>query len=440
MNGFPGARRGGLGQRLIVGSFWNLVAMSFNQGTTLIVNILLARILGKAIFGEYAIVQNTLLTAATFAELSLGFTAMKHLATARASDLERTGRLVVLFNRISISLGVLAAVLVVVLAPWISGTLLKADYLSLMLVLGAPFLLFQTINGFQIGALNGLESFRALSRAGIVAGVGSILLVCAGGYYGGREGAMIGLSAAGFVRWLAHRIALSSSLKRLEIPLSAKGLSTETKLLITFTLPAALAAYVTVFSTWFGNTWLVRQDNGFSMMGIYAAANNLRFLVMFVPIVIGRVGFSMLSHQVGLGERSGYKRIFRMNMLMMVGATALAAGFLMLLRKPVLHLFGSEFISGAPVLMILLASTLFEVTRNGFVQHLQSNEWIWSFFLAVTLPRDLLFIFAVLWAVPRYGAEGLAGVYLMTRTLEMLLAAAQVRRLGSSPVMKEAAG
>ncbi len=439
MNGFLGSRRGGLGERLIVGSIWNLVAMSFNQGTTLLVNILLARILGKTVFGEYAIVQNTLLMAATFAELSLGFTAMKHLATTRNSDPERAGRLVVLFSRISVTLGLLAAVLVLVLAPWIAGTLLKADYLSLMFMLGAPFLLFQTVNGYQIGAINGLESYRSLAKAGIASGIGSVILVCSGGYFGGREGAVIGLSAAGLVRWTAHRIALTSSLKKQGIVGVSKGISKETKLLLTFTLPAALAAYMTVFSTWFGNFYLVRQLEGFAMMGIYAAANNLRFLALFVPNVIRRVGLSLLSNQVGLGERSGYRRVFRLNMLMMVGTTALAAGLMVLLRKPVLHLFGREFISGAPVLLILLVSTLCEVTRNALVQHLQSNEWIWSFFLAVTLPRDLIFIAAVLWAVPHWGAEGLAAVYLASRTVEMLLAVIQVRRMGQPAMLRETA-
>ena len=53
-----------LRDRLIKGAALNLIAVAFNQGSTLIVNILVARILMKQTFGEYAMVQSTLLTMA----------------------------------------------------------------------------------------------------------------------------------------------------------------------------------------------------------------------------------------------------------------------------------------------------------------------------------------------------------------------------------------
>lgn len=425
----------GLRTRLVRGSLLNLVAMSMNQGSTLIVNILLARVLGQAVFGEYAIVQSTLLMAATFAELSLGFTAMKHLASTRDSDLERTGRLMVFFNRLSLGLGFVALLLVAGLSPWIASSLLNSDQLARAVLFGAPFLFFQTVNGYQIGALNGLESYRHLARAGIIAGVGSLLFISAGGYFFGRDGAVAGLSMAGFVRWLAHRQAVSATRKKIGIPAVTTGIRQELPLLISFTLPAALAAYLTVFSTWFGNYVLVQQEGGFAMMGIYAAANNLRFLVLFSPIVIGRVGFSLLSNQLGQGAHTGYRKVFRMNLALMFGVTAVSAGLLYIFEKPVLHLFGKDFVNGTIVLQILLLSTIFEVIRNALVQHLQSNERIWRFFLAVTAPRDLLFIGAALWAVPAWGAEGLAGTYLVTRTVELTLAVIQARRI--RPVVED---
>lgn len=430
MNSFLQSRRGGLGERLVVGSFWNLVAMSFNQGTTLLVNIFLARILGKVVFGEYAIVQSTLLTAATFAELSLGFTAMKHLASTRDSDVLRAGRLLTLFRRVSLILSLIAAALIFAFSPWIAGTMLGAERLARTLALGAPFLFFQSLNGFQIGSLNGLESYKPLARAGLVAGAGSLILVSLGGYLGGRDGAVIGLSAAAFIRWAAHSIALSSSLKKNGIVAIAEDVGRELKLLINFTLPAALAAYVGVFATWFGNFILVRQEGGFAMMGIYAAANNLRFLVVFVPTVIGRVGFSMLSNQQGLGKGAEYRRVFRMNTLLMIGVTAVASSVFILLRQPVMRLFGDDFASGSPVLTILLASTLVEAAQMALVRHIQSHEKIWSFFLAITLPRILFFIAGVLFLIPLWGPEGLATVYLAMRTVELLLTIIQVRRLG----------
>jgi O-antigen/teichoic acid export membrane protein len=55
-----------LQDRLIKGTALNLIAVAFNQGSTLIVNIIVARILMKQSFGEYAMVQSTLLTVVVY--------------------------------------------------------------------------------------------------------------------------------------------------------------------------------------------------------------------------------------------------------------------------------------------------------------------------------------------------------------------------------------
>lgn len=61
-----------LRDRLIKGTTLNLIAVAFNQGSTLVANILVARILLKQMFGEYAMVQSTLLTVATLSQLATG--------------------------------------------------------------------------------------------------------------------------------------------------------------------------------------------------------------------------------------------------------------------------------------------------------------------------------------------------------------------------------
>ena len=79
-------------RRLIQGTVSNLIAVAFNQGSTVIVNVIIARILMKQSFGEYAMVQVTVLTMATMAQLATGFTASKYLAEYRSSCPERAGR------------------------------------------------------------------------------------------------------------------------------------------------------------------------------------------------------------------------------------------------------------------------------------------------------------------------------------------------------------
>lgn len=423
--------------RLVRGSIWNLLAFSLNQGSTLIVNILLARILGQLIFGEYAIIQNTLITAATFAELSLGFTATKYIAELRMTQRERAGRIVALGIRVSLALGSVAAVIIALFSPQLAELFFKAPHLAVPLALGAPYLLFQTMNGFQIGTLAGLEAFTRLARAGAVSGFFSLLLISVGGWQWGLQGALIGLSAAGLVRWSIHRLMLIRALREQEIPTAAKHAWAERVIFSRFTIPAAIAAYMTVFSTWFGNFTLVRLEEGFAMMALYAASTQFRLLVLFTPNVIGQVGLTLLSNQAGMGESGRYRKVFYTNLLVMVGVTALAAALFVLLRGPLLTLFGDTFTTGGSVMVLLMLSTVFEATRGGLIKHLHSTGRMWRFLFGVVLPRDLVFFAGIFTLLKPYGAVGLAASYLASRFVEMIFASIQVAMVGPAPGSSE---
>ena len=166
--------------RIVRGTFANFVAVAFNQGSTLVANVLVARLLSKTGYGQYAIVVNTLLTLATLAQLAIGYTASKYLAESRSSDKARSGRIVgacSLFSAISAAIGV---GLIVVLSPWIAETLLLAPQLEAAFLVGAAFLGFSAINGYQLGALSGLEAFEKLAVAGTLSGLSAIGFIRAG--------------------------------------------------------------------------------------------------------------------------------------------------------------------------------------------------------------------------------------------------------------------
>src|SRR5437764_944488 len=79
--------------RLKSGLFWSLVGTVFNQGSTLAVNVMVAHSLSRHVFGEYSMLQSTMLTMAAIAQLAMGSTATKYVAEFRSSDQAKTGRI-----------------------------------------------------------------------------------------------------------------------------------------------------------------------------------------------------------------------------------------------------------------------------------------------------------------------------------------------------------
>lgn len=141
-----------LRDRLIKGTALNLIAVAFNQGSTLIANIIVARILMKQTFGEYAMVQSTLLNVATLSQLATGYTASKYIAEFRSSDAERAGRIIGLCTIIvSALMAGVGTILLIGIAPWLADAMLKASHLAFALMIGSGFLFFSAINGYQTG-------------------------------------------------------------------------------------------------------------------------------------------------------------------------------------------------------------------------------------------------------------------------------------------------
>jgi O-antigen/teichoic acid export membrane protein len=221
-----------------------LVAVAFNQGSTLIVNIIVARILMKQSYGEYAMVQSTLLTVATLSQLATGYTASKYIAEYRSGDPEKAGRIMGLCAYVSVVMACVGAVLLVALAPALAVAVLKAPHLAIALTIGSGFLFFSSINGYQTGALAGLEAYRSLVRAGVASGIVAVPAISLGALWGGLNGTLIGLGISAFIRCAIHNRWLRVESRVQAITPRYRGnLIQEKSVILKFALPAAIAGY-----------------------------------------------------------------------------------------------------------------------------------------------------------------------------------------------------
>ena len=176
--------------RLIRGVSWNLVGTIFNQGSTFLVNIILANVWGLHLFGEYAMVQTTLSVVTTMAQVSTGYTATKYVAEFRARDRKRAGRILALCGLVSIATATIAVLALLLASRWLAVEALSAPQLTPVLMVAAGLVFFSVTSGLLLGALAGLESYQALARAGIISGILYVILCWLGGAIGGLTGAV----------------------------------------------------------------------------------------------------------------------------------------------------------------------------------------------------------------------------------------------------------
>jgi O-antigen/teichoic acid export membrane protein len=416
-DGIRGTWSSELGARLRTGIGLNLTATVFNQGSTFAVNLVVANLLGRERFGEYTMVLATVATLGTLGQLSMGYTATKYLAEFRTSDPERASRILSLCAITAAVSAALAALCLVLPAPTIAARVLDAPHLTLALRLSAAAVFFMVLNGFLTGTLAGLESYRAIARAGLASG--TLYFVCCVllAWRGGLEGAVAGVALAAAAQCALLALLVKQETARHHIHLTARELGLEHTVVSRFAVPASANGFLSLPAIWGATALLAAQTDGYQQVALFGAANTFRTMVLFLPQTINTVGMSVINNESRSGP--GSRRVFWLNAAL-TAATALAVAALIVAGAPwLLGMFGPEFVEGRFALTILLGAALVEAAAIATYQIVIARGWMWQSFFMVSLPRASALVLISALLAPVWGAAGLATAYVVAWSLSL---------------------
>lgn len=403
----------GLRGRMTQAVGWNTVGTMFNQGSTFLVNIVLAHLLARRAFGHYAMIQTTLAIVASMAQLASGYTAAKYVAEYRDSEPRRAGQILGLCAVVSVAMAITAAAALLVGSKWLAAAALNEPDLSTGLMIASAVVFFTVMNGFLLGALAGFESFPAIGRAGIATGTLYVLFGAAGGYLGAVNGALIGVALSALLQFAILWALLVRETACRRITVAFTGLRQEREILLRFYLPAALNGLVALPAIWLANALLARQSNGYEQLALFAAANSFRIIVLFLPNILNTVGMSLLNNQRGAGDEVRFRRLFWGNLAFTAVVASIGAIAVALAGPLLLQMFGPEFTAAYPTLIVLMLAAVAEGLAMAIFQSIQSHGYIWAAFFGVALPSYTALVLAAGAWSPALGALGLAWAYVM---------------------------
>jgi O-antigen/teichoic acid export membrane protein len=404
------APAGSLRERLTLGAFWSLCGAVISRGFLLAASIVCARFLGKEGFGALGMIQSTAGMFGIVGGLGLGLTATKYVSEFRRQDSLRTGRILALSASTAFISGSIITLLVILLAPYLAQHVLEAPQLAAPLTIGSGLIFFGAINGAQTGALAGFEAFQTIAWVNICAGVVSFPLIVLGVWRGGLKGAMWGLVAALAIQWALNNRALRRECAKGNISYQFAGWRQELGMLHRFSVPAFLASLLVVGAVWLCNALLARQPEGYAELGLYAAADKWRVLIVFAPTYAFAMVVPVLSNLHGDGDGAGFRKVFRANLRLSGGLALLAAAVIAGLAAPIMAVYGKSFRGGQVVLMVLAFSAVAEVFNAILGQPLiAAHQMWWRFAFDLLLVGVLVGVAWVL--IPRWGALGLAASY-----------------------------
>ena len=409
--------------RLVKGAFWSTVGTLLANGFAFAASVMVARILawekygGREAYGGFAIIRSTIVMVGTMAGLGLGLTAMKHVAQLRKNDAERAGRIIGLSTMVALISGGTFALVLFLLAPFLTEYVLKASQLTTGLRIACVYLFLEALLGAQRGVLAGLEAFRTVAKISLYRGLLVLPVMVAGVYFWGLHGAVTALVVVSAFDWGVHFFAVRRQTRKRNIQVRYRHVMQELPVLWHFALPASLGMILYGPAIWLANVMLVRQPTGLDELGLFNAANVMARVMIMVTIPVGYVLLPILSSAEG--QRS---RLFRRTNILVTWVIA------MLIAVPVVcfpemvgYLFGRRYAGtqfNITLLFVVWAAAI-RIYTTGPGRVLAARDLMWWGFLTNAV-WAVLFVGAMVFA-RFHGSIGMSVAYLVSWGLSALI-------------------
>ncbi len=404
---------------------WLVASSAVAQVFTLLASVLAGRLLGREGFGELGMVRSYVLMFGTFAGAGLGIAATKCMAQFRVTDRARAGRVIGMLANVALITGTLAAVVCFALAGTLAERTLAASHLVTPLRLCAVLIVCNAVSGVQVGALVGLEAYRAVASVSMVDGLLNVICITLGAWLGDVRGAMLGSIAVSAATIAVRYWLLRTACAEHGIVIDRRHLRGEWNLLCSVALPAAVVNVCNQPFEWLARLIVARQAEGFAELGMFVAAMSLAQIVWFLPQRIADATIPALAGQHAQGDLTGFRRLFRQSLLANLAAGLLTALCLACLARPLMSAYGPTFVPGWRALVVLLFTWVLAGLTIGLRSAFIGVGLFWyQTRHALIYGMSLVTLAAVL---SRYGSFGFAcsyaGAYTIMVTAQLITAA-----------------
>lgn len=419
-------------RRLAHGISWTALGAVLSRVALLAGTIVCARILGPIPYGKLALLQNGVLTLGTFAGLGMAVTVTKHLSEMRTREPELASRLLGLTLLLSLASACVAAGLLALLRAPVAAGILHAPDVAPLLPVTAITLVFTVLAAVQSAALAGFEAFPSLAAANFASGIATAAFTVSGAALGELEGALLGAAAGGFFSAAVLAIAVRRSAYRFGFVLRFEPRREDLRLMIGASLPMLLAGVIPPAVTTLTGTMLARTQGGYAELGLFAAADQWRTAILFLPALMSQASLPILTDLYAGGDLVSYRRLFQVNLLG-TSAICLGAATVITLAGPaVMAIYGKAYAPHSDVLMYCCAGAALAGIAGVAAQVLTSSGRYWLGFQLNLVWAIVLLAFGYLSRAD--GALGLARAYCLSYAVHLALVATVTFLLARGPL------
>ncbi len=396
-----------LAKRILKGSIWVVCGNGASRLLTLLAMIMAARILGKDLFGEFAIIQSTIGVAGLFAGVGLGNTGTRFVANYIESNPSRVGRVIGMLDIVALILVTIAGSILFFSADYISEFIFNSKKLAEPLLWGIILMAALVINGVQNGALYGLERFDLVAILAITQAISLIIFIWFLTNTMGVSGTVLSLGLSACIVIFIGRFILLREINRKNIKITYFDWWEEKDIFTNYSLPMTLASLLATPVMWFSMIILANSIDGYGELGLFQAAYQWHGPMIYIPMAIMSASIPVLVQEWEAGRVKEFtlviSKIYR-SLIIVGGVIVLIISFL---SQWIMSFYGSEFEEAWLILVLLVAAAPLHALSKIFSGALLGMNKA-SEVLKVNIVWSFIMVILASTLVPKFGAFGLA--------------------------------
>lgn len=400
------------GKPFLKDSFWAVLGNGTGNFLLLMAGIVIARLLGKDIYGEYGMVKTTMFHIAAFSTFGLSYTSTKFISeyTTRDNSYLKsiTSASISITLIASFTLSVLMFCYADLLASFIHAPQLKMAfrYLSVITILRA----LSTVGS---GLLAGFKSFKSLGVNNIISGLTMLLMAIPATYFYGLQGSLLSLCLSQFILAFLNMSKVYHMVEALE----NQTKDSFYRRLFTFSIPVELQELSYAICNW-GASLLITRYASLGELGVYTACSQWYAIVLFLPSLLQNVVLSYLSGAVGDKKTNNdmFKNMLKINFICAVIPFVVVTS----LSSLITSFYGDTFNGMRSTLIILILATIPATLSNVYVANLLANSRNWILSI-LRVSRDVLSIVSLYFILILTNGENAASNYAVLNVIVTVL-------------------
>lgn len=383
--------------KLFKDSFWAIVGNGIGNALLLISGILIARLLGANLYGEYGVVKTNMFYMAGFATFGLLYTSTRYIARYIKKDDTRVIGIIKAATKITFVFSSIMALCLLMSANLLE-TLLDAPGISSAFRALSIIIIFKALASTSNGILAGLSEFKHLAYSTSISGIAMFISCIPFTYLFGVYGALTALAISQFMNLSINYFYIYKACKKLQIYYISEVKTID---LLKFSFPIALQEISYALCNWAGIVLLTKLSS-LNQVGLYTATAQWNAVIMVIPGMLANVVLSHLSSTEGKQQQ---KLIYRV-LLVYFLCTIIPFLIVYILSDVIISFYGSDYSAMKTVLRLNILITIPACCSEVFKAELIAIGKTWLLFSFRMIKDILLVIFAWFLLISHHGNNG----------------------------------